>query len=72
MLAYRYIIILWFEYVQSDSNSADGISREGLMDQFAQENCFVMEEYVVEGAWWELPLAEDWRRTRAAVDAIGG
>ena len=47
---------IWFEYIESDSNWADGISRNGVLDQWALEHGFVNKVVEVPVWPWTQPL----------------
>ena len=53
---------IWREWVDSESNWSDGLSRDLADDLFVKEHHFETEEVFPEVAWWNLPLAEVWSR----------
>ena len=53
---------IWLEWVDSESNWSDGLSRDLADDLFVKEHHFETEEVFPEVAWWNLPLAEVWNR----------
>ena len=62
---------VWFEWIDSEANPSDGLSREGLQDRWTQEQDWHLEEVL-----WEYPKQErcgslkDWRWQ--VVKTLGG
>ena len=61
MLAYHLECTVWFEWVDSESNWADGVSRQLAMDPFAQRHGFTLQEMEQPSVWWAAELPEVWR-----------
>jgi hypothetical protein len=53
---------VWLEWVDSESNWSDGLSRDLANDAFVVEHGFETRETFPELAWWNQPLAEVWKR----------
>ena len=47
---------MYFDWIESDSNWADGISRVGLADDWLQRHAFVGRSAQVHLALWQLPF----------------
>ena len=60
MVAFRLDIRVWFEFVESDSNWADGISREYGDDLFAAKNNFSTSEFQLDLLWAQHDLSVRW------------
>ena len=45
LLLIRYNITVWFEWVDSDSNLADGLSRDGAADSWTLEQGWELHEF---------------------------
>ena len=62
---------VWFEWIDSEANPSDGLSREGLQDRWTQEQDWHLDEVL-----WEYPKQErcgslkDWRWQ--VVKTLGG
>ena len=59
-MAFRMNTQVWFEYVRSEANWADGISRELGECQWARSHGFVCKEYHLHRQWWQGSLADKW------------
>ena len=59
---------VWLEFVPSNSNWSDGISRTGFADGFANEHGFVLSWTTVAIEWWKMSLGELWSTFETAVD----
>jgi hypothetical protein len=51
---------VWYEFVPSKQNWADGASRRGLLDSFARDNGFLMRQAEVPVCVWSSTLPEAW------------
>ena len=60
MCAFRYGSRVWWEYVESNSNWSDGISRYGPKDVFAKRHNFVIVEMSIPEWPHVLSLEELW------------
>ena len=56
------------EFVTSNSNWSDGISRTGFADGFANKHGFVLSWTTVAIEWWKMSLGELWSTFETAVD----
>ena len=63
ILAFRLDIRIWLEYVDSESNWSDGISREFGKDKFAKDNCFSTGELHPDLRWLHADVDELWARS---------
>ncbi len=74
MLAWHLEIRVWFEWVDSESNWSDGVSRSLASDSFAASHGFSLEQMRGPTAHWKAP----WRELRAFAQraaqdrALGG
>ncbi len=69
ILAYRLQIEIWVEYVESDANWSDGISRELSMDTFSMEHGFRLRELIFTlPEWLQRSYAEMWAASRLWED----
>ena len=53
---------IWLEWVDSESNWSDGLSRDLGADKFVERHGFATEELKADLAWWYQPLKEVWAR----------
>ena len=60
LLAFVRGIRIWFEFVPSEQNWADGVSRNGLNDQFVRNHDFEPIEPFVEPKLWSHTLIDAW------------
>ena len=60
MLAYHWECTVWSEWVDSESNWANGVSRQLAMDPFAQRHGFTLQEMGQPSVWWAAELPEVW------------
>ena len=60
---------VWFEYVESHSNWADGISRKLSADEFCAKYSFALQQTVVPSWPWTVPVGEIVERLCAEVGA---
>jgi len=60
ILSFRLECSVWYEYVASADNWADGISREGNSDPFTQSLSLQADTLLVSESWWENDLAQIW------------
>ena len=66
---------VWFEYVRSEANWSDGISRNGFTDEFAIDYGFELMWAPVCNAWWCDSLGEIWsdfKRTTVGRTSVAG
>jgi hypothetical protein len=61
LCSFRLKCSVWLEWVDSESNWSDGLSRELSRDPFVQEHGFTTSEVKPDITWWNLPLTEVWR-----------
>lgn len=59
-LAYRHNIRIWFEFVDSEANWSDGVSRNLGSDSFARENNFEVSTLSVPEELWTSDLVDLW------------
>ena len=72
MCAYWFKVHVWFEFVDSESNYADGISRDLAGDTFCQSTHVQPRECEVQAWKWEEPLCIVWASfQRAALGDCG-
>ena len=72
MFAYWFKVHVWFEFVDSESNYADGISRNLAEDTFCQAIHVQPRECEVQAWMWEEPLYIVWANfQRAALGDCG-
>ena len=60
ILSFHLDCSVWFEWVDSGSNWADGVSRLMELDPFAAEHGFAFREMKQPASWWSADLAEVW------------
>ncbi len=60
---------LWFEFVPSEQNWADGVSRNGLQDKFVVDHYFKPVDVIVNPLLWTLPLLDAWQVLRHLLQA---
>ncbi len=60
MLAWHFDILVWFEWVDSDSNWSDGASRLFQEDPFASAHQFRMQEMQQPSREWQLGWKQLW------------
>jgi len=59
-LAYRYDLRIWFEFVESEANWTDGISRDLQQDAFCRDNDFPIEQFALPEKLWQADLVSLW------------
>ncbi len=64
LLAYEIRCRVWFEFISSEQNWADGVSRYGSEDAFAAEHRIRVQGLTLEDKWWRLQLREAWQVLR--------
>ncbi len=64
VLAYRFQLHIWVEYVDSESNWSDGISRLFGADDFAARHGFTTSAMHIEPEWLRLSASELWEKSR--------
>ena len=62
LCCFRIHCSIWLEWVDSESNWSDGLSRHLADGLFVREHHFETEELFPEVAWWKLPLVEVWEK----------
>ena len=62
LLSYPCQTHIWIEWIDSDSNWADGISREYGKDEWLLRHHFVASERKLDAAWWFSDLPELMKR----------
>jgi hypothetical protein len=67
MFCFWFKVHVWFEFVDSESNFSDGISRELGNDPFCAEMGVTPRECVVHAWMWQEPLAQVWASFRRAA-----
>ena len=45
LLAYQNGASIWYEWVDTDSNPADGLSRDGLLDEWTRKQGWTLQEF---------------------------
>ena len=60
ILLHRHRINVWFEFVSSSDNWADGISRHGFQDEFVQRLQLKCSPLRQSAWWWSVALSEIW------------
>ena len=63
MLAYHLDTQVWLEWVDSDSNWVDGVSRDFDQDQLAKKLGFSLQFMVCDMEWWGEDWGSLWRTT---------
>ncbi len=63
ILAFRLDIRIWLEYVDSDSNWSDGISRDFGNGTFARDNNFLTCEFYPNLRWLHAGMEELWHHS---------
>ncbi len=53
-------VCIWFEYVHTDSNWADGASREAGNDSFIERHGFELQQVHLQRAVFDMPLVQLW------------
>lgn len=61
---------IWWEWVESDANWSDGVSRLGLGDPFARRHGFSLSTFVCPSWPWRLPLQEVFHRVVALCEQV--
>ena len=69
MLAYAWDISIWWEFVDSESNWADGISRVGAEDEFVRRHGFSPVRMQATAEPWKGSVSDAWS---AVVGSCGG
>ena len=59
-MACKLNIKFWFEFVDSEANWSDGISRDLMNDRFSKEHSFKLDNLEMVTAWWRMDLVELW------------
>ena len=62
VLAYHLECVVWFEWVDSRSSWADGVSRRLGSDPFAAKHGFAPQEMEQPASWWSAGLSEVWEQ----------
>jgi hypothetical protein len=62
LTAYRRSVGLWFEYVDSESNWSDGVSRELENDKWCRSHCIPVRRIGIDLDLWRISLKEAWVR----------
>jgi hypothetical protein len=70
MLAYHLDVRIWFEWVDSDSNWSDGVSRLFEADELAQQLGFQLSPMDQPAAEWGLSWLEMWRYAQSATEEL--
>ena len=60
-LCFHFNCNIWYEFVDSESNWSDGLSRKGAADDFVSRHNFAVSEMRTPTAIWKGPLLELWR-----------
>ena len=61
MLAHTYSFRVWYEFVDSNANWSNGISRHLNKDDFAHSNGFAIEDLEIKADWWAASLLHLWQ-----------
>ena len=74
LCCFRLDCSIWLEWVDSESNWSDGLSRDLGKDTFVKEHRFETEEVFPDVSWWNRPLVEVWGRISRLGEeqAVGG
>ena len=67
MFCFWFQVDVWFEFVDSESNFSDGISRELQNDPFCSQLGIKPHECIVRTWMWEDPLHQVWASFRRAA-----
>ena len=67
MLCHHLNMELWFEYVDSQSNYSDGISRDLYHDKFCAHHSIPIQEFSVDPHYWQASLLELWHIPKNGV-----
>ena len=67
ILAFHLDCQLWFEWVDSDSNWSDDLSRHLAGDTLSQELGFTPEPITQDSVWWQLPWLSLWHEVARRV-----
>ena len=62
MCSFHLKATIWVEWVDSEGNWSDGLSRALAADRFVVDHGFVTEEILPDMAWWSEPLLAVWNR----------
>ena len=71
VLCYRLDCRVWLEFVESDANWSDGISRDLDKDEFSKEHGFTTREYTPSLDWLEWDYLTIWRKSKDFGEAAG-
>ena len=70
-LAHKFNFRVWFEFVDSNANWADGISRHLRADPFARSNGFAIDDLDIKADWWAASLLHLWQAMGLKENSVG-